>query len=471
MFRSRFLAFLSCLAVFASIAMPPHAYGQRLRQAAKSDQVLVGPCDCAADEILVDLTAAGAAQLSAVAAQYKLVPEPISAVGSPPTYRMRIDRGQTSETPLQIAAAMQGDTRIAQKETNRSVHLVEGDELPWTLGHSWAIGDRIRGNYQKQYLREQIRLNEAQAVSTGQGVTIAVLDTGIDATHPNFEGKLVPGYDFVDNDADPTEVGSLRTDRVFGHGTHVAGLIALTAPDAKIMPLRVLDRDGVGDLWRVKDALVWAANHGATIVNMSFGYPADLTPQSNTFLQDLFNGCDDVVVPGQQAFPEFNDHKLLIVAGAGNGGQIGNGASRIYPAAERGDTDDNLLSVGATTKLDQLAAFSTMANVVNRHNDRWVRVVAPGDAIMSTLPGGRFGAWSGTSMAAPIVAGVAALVRSAEPGLNLTETVQRIEETGYSWECSVPSRNITMETSRLDAYCAVTGNEACYAAPRRACPE
>src|SRR5205085_5129702 len=116
---------------------------------------------------------------------------------------------------------------------------------------------------------------------------------------------------------------------VYGHGTHVAGIIALTAPGAKIMPIRILDANGEGSLWRVKDAMLYAAQHGATIINMSFGYPEDFTPQSNTFLNDLFNSCDDVVVPGEQNF--FDDDKLLIVAAAGNGGQIGNGSARVYP--------------------------------------------------------------------------------------------------------------------------------------------
>lgn len=472
MFGSRLSRSIALIAAIGFV-LPVGLDAQRLRSGARQETATqaAAACNCSPDEVLLDLTPAGANQLQAIATQYGLVPTPISQVGTPPTYRMRIDRAQTSQNPLQIIAAMQGDARIAQKETNRTVNMPEGDGLDWTLGHSWAIGTRVRGNYRKQWFPDEIRLNEAQAISTGQGVTIAVLDTGIDANHSAFAGRLVPGYDFVDNDNDPSEVGSLRTDRVFGHGTHVAGLIALTAPNAKIMPIRVLDRNGAGDLWRVKDALVWAAQHGATVVNMSFGYPADLTAQSNTFLQDLFNGCDDVVVPGEQQFPEFEDHRLLIVTGAGNGGQIGNGSTRVYPAAERAQTDDNLISVGASNSSDQLALFSTMANVIDRHKDRWVRVVAPGEGIMSALPGGRYGAWSGTSMSAPIVAGVAALVRAAEPGLNLSETVQRIEETGYSWECTVQSRNIVMETSRIDAYCAVTGNTACYPVTRRNCPE
>ena len=74
---------------------------------------------------------------------------------------------------------------------------------------------------------------------------IAVLDTGVDLNHPAFAGKLVQGKDFVDNDDDPSEVGTLRINPTYGHGTHVAGIIALMAPTAKIMPIRVLDQNGI----------------------------------------------------------------------------------------------------------------------------------------------------------------------------------------------------------------------------------
>jgi subtilisin family serine protease len=290
------------------------------------------------------------------------------------------------------------------------------------------------------------------------------LDTGIDLNHPAFAGRLVPGYDFVDNDNDPSEVGVLRENPSYGHGTHVAGIIALTAPNAKIMPIRVLDTDGEGRLWQIARAILWAADpdgtpdtpDGASIINMSFGYPPEPGNQlrRNRFLHDLMEGCDGVPVPGEQTFGE---RTVMFVAAAGNGGD----SALIYPAAERADSVSNLLSVGATTRLDRLALFSTMA-AGDSGGDRWVRAVAPGENIVSAIPGGRYGMWSGTSMAAPIASGIAALVKSEEPTLTPVALVDRIDDTGIEWDCRANSpRQYIFRTARVDAFCALMNLKGC----------
>ena len=112
-----------------------------------------------------------------------------------------------------------------------------------------------------------------------------------------------------------------------------------------------------------------------------------------------------VIVPGAQQFPEIQGKKITFVAAAGNGGNYG---EKLYPAAESVESLSNIIGVGASTRYDKLASFSTMADG-RSGSDRWVEAVAPGEDIISTIPGGRYGMWSGTSMSAPIVSGIAAL--------------------------------------------------------------
>lgn len=433
-------------------------------------------CNCVPDEVLIDLNPLNQNDLPAIAAQYGLQPAPLEQVGTPPTYRMRIVNGQT---PFQVISAMNGDARIFQKEVNRRVHLVERDGLSWTQGRSWAIGRSwaVAGSakgYGRQWFPQTVRLEQAYAAAGTRGKTVesqprsivvAVLDTGIDLTHPAFAGKLVEPdkyRDFVGNDNDPSEEGILHTDPVYGHGTHVAGIVALTAPDVKIMPLRVLDANGEGQLWQVTAAILWAARNGADIINMSFGYPENFTTQSNTLLQDLMDGCDGVYIPGQQRFC-LDEKTLSFIASAGNGGQINNGADPIFPAAEAAESVDNILAVGSSSRYDKLSIFSTMNFGGGSGGDRWVKGVAPGEEIISAIPGGRYGMWSGTSMAAPIAAGIAALVKAKNPGYLPGQVISQVEDTGYGWECTrrVGTHNVFIKTSRIDAFCAVTGLEDC----------
>jgi thermitase len=231
----------------------------------------------------------------------------------------------------------------------------------------------------------------------------------------------------------------------------VAGIVALTAPEAKIMPIRILDKQGVGELWRIKDAIIFAANNGANIVNISFGY--DDKPE---LLKELLHNCDDSVVPppGTQTFPELLNN-IAVMSGAGNGGNY----LPIFPAGNRIDAQ---LGVGASTRFDKLASFSTMSPERD--------IPLPGDeeiegrSIRAVAPG-RYGIWSGTSMAAPIASGLAALVKALNPTLTPHLIGERLEDTGFEWECFHPVRNHNIKTSRLDAYCAVTNTQPCGTNP------
>jgi thermitase len=253
-----------------------------------------------------------------------------------------------------------------------------------------------------------MRLPQAFRVTRGAGVTVAVLDTGVDTTHPELASHLIGGYDFVDNDSDPSEVGVAGVDRAYGHGTFVSGLVALAAPDARIMPVRVLDPNGMGDVWRLAKSMVWAAANGADVINLSLG-TYTRTHVANELISDL----------------AANGRGIVVVAAAGNA------ASNIpqFPAGEGGS---RVLSVAATTPVDTLATFSDFGS--------WVDAAAPGVSVWSTVPGGQYATWSGTSMATGLASGEAALVRAAYPSFSAQSVIARIANTAKKISGPVPLR-------------------------------
>lgn len=221
------------------------------------------------EEVVIKLVPGS--DLTAIAADFQLNPTPIDQFGSREIYRMRILDGSS---PIDRAPVLQSDPRIEFAEPNFTIRPPE-----WRSRYSWARFDEP-GDATAQWAGTAMRLAEAHQVSTGAGVIVAVLDTGVDATHPDLAGRVVAGYDFVDLDDDPGEVGGY-TDATpaYGHGTHVAGTIALTAPGASIMPIRVLDPEGNGNIWVLAEALFHAVDpdgnpdtdDGADIINLSLG--------------------------------------------------------------------------------------------------------------------------------------------------------------------------------------------------------
>jgi thermitase len=385
-----------------------------------------------ADEIVVKLITTS--DLAAFRADYDLTL--IDQFGLRPIYRFRIPAGSLV---LDTLEQIENDIRVLYAEPN---YLAETPEGRAGRG-SWSIGSDS-GEYAAQWGPEQVRLAEAHTISRGNAITIAILDTGIDDTHPAFAGRLVAGYDFVDDDALPREAGS-TSNTGYGHGTHVAGIVALIAPDAQIMPIRVLDIEGRGNIWVLAEALQYAVDpdqnpataDGAAVINLSLG-----TLRRTSLLEELIdeitcaNNADDDGNDGSDGSDNDNGDDgndgsncigggAVVVSAAGNSGDT----TPHYPAAE---VVAGTLAVAASQTNDQTASFSTYGN--------WVHLSAPGDQIISTVPGGEYATWSGTSMAAPYVAGVAALVRSANMNLTATEATTLIVTKSQSVCSVVPLR-------------------------------
>ena len=235
---------------------------------------------------------------------------------------------------------------------------------------------------------------------TGDGVTIAVVDTGVDLDHPEFAGRIVPGYDFVDNDA-IAEDGN-------GHGTHVAGTIAgafdgngITgvAYDANIMPIRVLDDDGSGYLSDITAGIRFAADNNADVINLSLG--------GGGFNSSMYEAIQYASKSGS-----------VVVMASGN--EYAN--TPAYPAYY---SIDYGIAVGAVDINYNVANFSNNAGDIVLDY-----VTAPGVDIYSSIIGGGYGIYSGTSMAAPHISGIAGLLRSYDNNLTSDEIESLISSSG-----------------------------------------
>ena len=260
------------------------------------------------------------------------------------------------------------------------------------------------------------KLPQAQALSKnfGAGVKIAVLDTGIDLNHPMFSGRLAPSSewkDFVDNDVTPQEVAGSS----YGHGTAVAGVILQAAPRATILPLRVLNGEGVGDTDKIAAAIDWAIQKGAKVINLSLG--AD---------------SEGVLYP---MITYAASRNVLVVASAGNTATY-NGIT--FPARMTywgGGIYTRLFGVGSVDSNDVVSSFS---------NYGWdLSGFAPGENLATAYPGSQMVAASGTSFATPLYSGAFALALSENPSLNLQSLFIQLNNgsASRSWSRGVWSRN------------------------------
>ncbi|GMQ87344.1 MAG: hypothetical protein BMS9Abin08_0545 [Gammaproteobacteria bacterium] len=248
--------------------------------------------------------------------------------------------------------------------------------------------------FSSQWHLPLIQAPVAWDTSTGEGITVAILDTGVEGSHPDLVNNLVPGWNVVSNNSD--------TSPVMWHGTSVAGTVAATsnnatgvasvAWNARIMPIRITDRaDGVASWSAMANGIIWAADHGADVANLSYSLSTDSITINNAAQYMRSKGG-------------------LTVVAAGN------------DKIDRGFSDNPyLITVSATTSSDTRAGYSNYGNNID--------IAAPGSSITTTYTGGGYKSVSGTSFASPATAGVIALIMAANPGLSPDEVEGILESS------------------------------------------
>jgi thermitase len=290
-------------------------------------------------------------------------------------YRVRVASGIDIQRLARELAILPG---VAYAEPNRTRRLLRASTDP-VVRQQWAL--------------RNIEAPAAWDVTTGGAIMIAILDTGVSRSHPEFRGRVMEGYDFANRDGDASD------DQ--GHGTYVAGVAAASGDNGfgiagvcwacTILPVKVLDSQGQGDDATIAEGMRYAVDRGARIISMSLG-----GDEETQVLRD--------------AAAYAHERGALVIAASGNGQADGNRAS--YPAAF-----PNVLAVSATDGADVVTGFATTGDFVD--------ISAPGVGVWSTAwidgRGDTYEASNGTSAACPYVAGAAALALSIRPDLSVDQ--------------------------------------------------
>ena len=309
-----------------------------------------------------------------------------------------------------VLAALQNDPDIEFAERDFLAHAYTMPNDPYVVaGNEWHLA--------------KIQAFQAWDVTVGAtNVIIAVLDSGINAIHPDLAGRIVQGYDFVNGDTDPTDD--------YGHGTAVAGTlvasgnngvgVAGVAYGCTVLSVKIMDAFGSASHSTIAQGIEYAVQHGARVINLSLGGD---WPSST--LQNAIN------------FAWSNN--VVVVAAAGNNG----GTLPQYPAA-----CDHVVAVASSEPDDSRSWFSSYGPDV--------MLFAPGDNIWTTQrdPNNPYGAWSGTSFSSPVVAGVAALLLSLNPALSNNQIVDVLKQSAD--DLGVPGYDAIFAYGRVNAFRAVS---------------
>lgn len=276
-------------------------------------------------------------------------------------------------------------------------------------------------NYGNQWHLPKVSAPAAWDLTTGSSaVTVAVIDSGVDPSHPDLSNKLVSGYNFLGGSTSDTH-------DVYGHGTAVAGVIGADTNNLSgvaglgwnttIMPLVVISSSNFATYADIASAINYAADHGAKVINMSLG--------GTSYSSTLQNAVDYAWSKG-----------TVIVAAAGNNSTN----AGFYPAAL-----NNVIAVSATDSNDAPTSFTNFGS--------WITVAAPGYYIYTTNNGGGYGNWIGTSFSSPQVAALAALLFAKNPALKNNQVVDLIKN--YSDDLGNPGFDTTYGWGRINAFRAV----------------
>jgi thermitase len=272
----------------------------------------------------------------------------------------------------------------------------------WVSGwNSWVSGNAIPGApIENREVFKSIGLSQAHQISRkfGEGVTVAVIDTGVDLNHSGIKNHLSPAADwrdFVDNDNLPQDETGTATGTppaaAYGHGTAVAGIVLQIAPKATILPLRVLTPGGGGDLTDVIKAIDYAIEKGALVINLSLG-----------------STKADVALQTELSYAKSKG--VYVIASAGNNGLLD---KTEYPAALSGRKDSELDVAGSTFGIGSINNAEALSSFTARGNG--ISAFAPGERIYSFYPNNRVAYATGTSFATPLVSGALALAASELP--------------------------------------------------------
>ncbi|MHC5005573.1 MAG: S8 family serine peptidase [Planctomycetota bacterium] len=398
----------------------PRDVGRGVRAAALAALVAVciAPATARAGGVVV--RPAAGASIGQINARFGT--ETVAALGSAPVFLIDLPAAASPQARATVLAALQRSGLAEWAEPNAPVRTVEG-----TTGSFFVSA--ILPDYFQQYTITRINLDlDAPERSGGDDVLVAVLDTGVDASHPALfkRVRLDLARNFLDPRADTADVGNGAdddgdglVDELVGHGTHLAGLVHLVAPEAWLVPLKVLDSDGVGSSFRVAQAIDYAVQNGADVINLSMTSPVET--------EVLSHAVEAAAAAG-----------VTVVAAAGNDGA----GAPCFPAAH-----PDAMAVAATDADDLKCGFSNFGGHVD--------LSAPGAGVVSTLPGGLYGMGDGTSLAAALVSGAAALLRAHPDGPGGDTTVAALTGSASDLDALNPAHAGLLGAGRLDVGAAL----------------